>query len=465
LKKIENKWMPLVHLYKIWKGRPIYNARIYKQFLRELFQYGTKKWESLTDLDIDVFIHAVDIYTRKEIIYDKSSPISIADALFDSSALPFIFRTHNDVSSIVDGGLTNNFPSDHLQVSNGVERYGPIIGFSFAAQVIDNDEVGGVKSISTFANALISTMIDVSVIKSVARLPIGDVHYFKTPTSTLDFQQGLKDLQEPLFNGYLEAAKHFIDDVVIRYRMSPSAVSKAEMTRRILQLHKGLQSKQSHIKVTRVITTYTCNGLKERNPDRSDNLQYVTEIASVSEPVFTYGVRVTVGDEFHGTDVTTWVTDDRDMPVETTVIPVSPEGLYGEVPENNFLLFFHQPLVPGRTYRINMSLEAREVMYELCNPVGRDVVAYLLRNMDEVEEVNIIVLLPTSIPRSFLSLVQGSGPLPEGMRWGNGRSLEDAELLRVCSPLHGFYPVGWRGQNVVRGVATGFTAIHMDPVR
>jgi hypothetical protein len=308
---------------------------------------------------------------------------------------------------------------------------------------------------------LISSMIDISATKSVARLPIGDVHYFNTGTSTLDWQQGLKDLRAPLFNGYFEAAKRFIDDVVTRYRMTPSVVSKAEMTKRILQLHKGLQTRQRRIKVKRIITTYTCNGLKERNPNRGDNVQYVTEIASVSEPVFTFGVRVTVGGEFHGTDVTTWVVDDLKMQVETTVIPISPDSLDGEVPDNNFLLFFHQPLVPGRTYRINMSLETREVMYDLCKPAGQDLVAYLLRNLDEVEEINVVVLLPMSIPRASLSLVQASGSLPEGMRWGKGRLLEDSELLGICSPLHGFYPVGWRGKNVVRGVAIGFMAIHM----
>jgi predicted acylesterase/phospholipase RssA len=462
LEDIENKSVPLVRLYRMCKGTPVYNAIVYKQFLRDLFQHETKRWESIKDLNIDVSIHAVDMYSKKEIIYNKDSAISIADALFDSSALPFIFRTHSDVSSIVDGGLTNNFPSDHLQKDNGVGRYGPIIGFSFASEAIEANEATGVKGISAFAGALISTMIDIAATKSLARLPIGDVHYFNTATSTLDWQQGLKDLRAPLFNGYFDDAKRFIDDVVIRYRMTPSVVSKAEMTKRILQLHKGLQTRQSHIKVTRIILTYTCNGLKERNPDRGDNLQYITEIASVSEPVFTFGVRVTVGDQFHGTDVTIWVVDDRNMQVETTVMPISPDSLDGEVPDNNFLLFFHQPLVPGRTYRINMSLETREVMYELSRPAGQDVVAYLLRNMDEVEEVNVVVLLPTSIPRASLSLVQASGSLPEGMRWGNGRSLEDGEMVGICSPLFGFYPVGWRGQNVVRGVAIGFMAIHMS---
>jgi predicted acylesterase/phospholipase RssA len=456
LNQIENKSMPLVHLYRIWTGTPIYNAIVYKQFLRQLFRHETKRWESLSDLNFDIFIHAVDMYSKREIIYNKDSTTSITDALFDSSALPFVFRTHNDVSSIVDGGLTNNFPSDHLQEDNGVERYGPIIGFSFASKVVENNEVSGAKGIAAFTGALISTMIDIAATKSLARLPTGDVHYFNTETSTLDWQQGLKDLSGPLFNRYLADAKRFIDDVVTRYRMTPSIVSKAEMTKRILQLHKGLQSPQSHIKVTRITTTYTCNGLKERNPNKGDNIQYVTEIASVSEPVFTFGVRVAVDGECQGTDVTTWVVDDRNVQVQTTVIPISPDSLDGEVPQNNFLLFFHQPLLPGRTYRINISLETREVMYELCKPAGLDEVAYLLRNMDEVEEINIIVLLPESIPRASLSLVKARGPLPEGMRWGDGRPLEDGELLGICSPLLGFYPVGWRGQDVVRGVAIGF---------
>jgi hypothetical protein len=461
LDKILNVSNTALQIYKIWQGVPIYKATIYKDFIRALFDLGNRKWDSLQNLDIEIFVHAVDIYTRKEIIYKRDPNITIADALFDSSAIPFIFRTYKDVSSTVDGGLTNNFPSDVLR--DDVEKYGPVIGFSFASDVADNGRPDEGRGIWAFGRALISTVIDAAAAKALAKLPKGDVHYFSTATSTLDWQQGLRDLKPPLFNGYFDEAKRFIDDVVTRYRMASPIVTKAEITERIFQLHKGLQDQQGHIKVTRVILTYTCHALRERNPNRADDALYITEIASVSDPVFTFGVRVTVENETIGNDLTISVFDDRDSRVETTVIPISPESLGGEVPDNNFLLFFQQPLVPGRKYRISIAAEAREVMYDLCTQAGRDLVAYFLRNMDEVEEVNVVVLLPESTPRP--SIVQGSGPLPMGLKWGTGSPLDDGELSRICPALRGFYPIGWRSRNVVRGVATGFMAVHIGPAR
>jgi predicted acylesterase/phospholipase RssA len=402
----------LNYLRRLWVGDSIYNSHKYKEFLRKLFDLTTKSWEYLRDLEIEVFINAVDIYTRHEISYTKDSPISIADALFDSSALPFIFRTYKDTSSIVDGGVTNNFPVDVLQKGEDIERYGRVIGFSFAPE--HTSRRSQKITLTDFAGAVISTMMDVSSQKALNTLPKGDVHYFNTVTSTLDWERGIKNLQSPIFNGYFEDAKRFIDDVVTRYRITPEPASEREMHKRILELHRGLQNRQGHIKVTRVTLTYTCNALRERNPNRVDDVHYVVEIASVSNPIHTFGVRITVDyDKPHGADAAISVLDADNNRVETTVIPISPKFLDGQVPDNNFVLFFHQPLMPGATYRIDMSAEAREVMYELCQPPGRDVVSYRLRNMDEVEEVNVCVLLPTSITRPSIS--QATDPLPAGI--------------------------------------------------
>src|SRR5215510_1437325 len=112
------------------------------------------------------------------------------------------------------------------------------------------------------------------------------------------------------------------------------------MNKRILQLHKGLQNRQGHIKVTRVTLTYTCNALRERNLNRADDAYYVVEIASVSDPIYTFGVRVTVDNEPHGADAAISVLDASDRRIDTTVMPISPKFLDGQVPDNNFVLFF-----------------------------------------------------------------------------------------------------------------------------
>lgn len=443
---------------RIWQGTPLYHAGLYKTFLRQLFTHETQKWPTLNSLRFDIFIHAIDIHTGKEVLYKKGeSDVAIEDALFASSALPFIFRTYKDVSGVIDGGLTNNFPSDILH--EGVPEHGPIMGFSFAPNEVRYDFPDGIHGVVAFSGKLISTMIDTATTKALAKLPVGDVHYFSTKTSTLDWKQGLDDLEGANFTRYFEETQRFVDDVVTRYRMSTSIVSREEISKRIIDLHEALSDQQGRLKVKRVTVVYTSNSLRDHDPKRVDQVQQTVEIASVSDPVFTFGVRITSGGEFQSGDPLITVFDEAEIPVAVSVIPIAPDVLDGKVPDNNFLLFFHRPLVPGKTYKIYMAAETSEVMYDLRLPNGQDTVAYLLRNMDQVEEVNVLVLLPTWVPRP--SLVQGTSPLPSGMSWNSGSPLDNTVLARLCPAQVGFYLIGWRSENVVRGMATGFTAVRM----
>jgi NTE family protein len=130
LRKIATKRTRFGTLWCAFNGYSIYNTEEYRAFLQELFTFPDKTYKKLADLDggCELFIHACDIRQRDSIVYSRQSDKLLVDALFDSSALPYIFRTFKDKGAPLDGGLLNNFPSVSLEKS---DLSGDVLGFLF----------------------------------------------------------------------------------------------------------------------------------------------------------------------------------------------------------------------------------------------------------------------------------------------------------------------------------------------
>jgi predicted acylesterase/phospholipase RssA len=273
--------------YHLWRGNPLYGANEYRRFLADLFDLGTKKWQYLHELDpgIDIFIHAVDVRTREPKVYTKNDRTLIVQALFDSSALPFIFKTFKDETGIFDGGIVNNFPSDVLL--GGQTQFGHVAGFSFRPQPVQFTFSG----LKDFAGALISTMMDNATNQALSRLPTGDVHYIETTTSTLDFRKALEnDLKGANYGQYTHEVNGFIADFLARKRMEGSALSTGEIARRMMALHDTLRTSQkAHVK--KVILEFKSNSLKVRNltdPASTDEFFLSNELIAET-PIYTFG--------------------------------------------------------------------------------------------------------------------------------------------------------------------------------
>jgi predicted acylesterase/phospholipase RssA len=441
--------------YHLWRGAPLYDTEEYRRFLIDLFDLGTRKWQFLHELDpnIEIFIHAVDVRTRTPKVYTKNDPTTlIADALLDSSALPFIFKTFRDTTGIFDGGLVNNFPSDVLV--DGETRYGHVAGFSFRPQPIQVTFSG----LKDFGGALISTMMDSATQQALSRLPDGDVHYIQTTTSTLDFQLALeKDLKGENYVDYVAQANKFLADFLARKRMKISTVSSSEIARRMMTLHDTLRAVQK-VNIKKVILELKSNSLKVRNladPSSIDDFYLSNEIIPET-PVYTLGLRVAIEEEvFDPGDIKPIVISEEGN-VGVTTLPISPDFFGGRVPDSNVILFFHRPLVPGKKYKITLSGNAKEILYDMISPKRYDSVSYLVRNEGHVDEIDLIAYIPESIPTP--SLIADTGPLPQGLAWKPGQELSKDELSEFWSAYAGFYPIGWRSRNLQKGDATGFRA-------
>jgi NTE family protein len=129
LQRIERtlNWWSFIQLYR---GIPLFDAEQYRLFLRELFE-SSAKMSHLRELHTPVLFHATNVRNGVTKSFDgKRNEDTIEEALFCSSALPYIFETFKG-SPYVDGGLISNFPSHSLK-EPGFES-DEIVGFSFPA--------------------------------------------------------------------------------------------------------------------------------------------------------------------------------------------------------------------------------------------------------------------------------------------------------------------------------------------
>ena len=101
---------------RLWNGVPLYGTTAYRNFLKDLFDLGTKKWERLDQLDknIDIFIHAVDIQTREPKIYKKGDGVTIVRALLTLRHCRLFSKPTKMKRASLMVELVNNFPSNIL---------------------------------------------------------------------------------------------------------------------------------------------------------------------------------------------------------------------------------------------------------------------------------------------------------------------------------------------------------------
>ena len=168
-------------------------------------------------------------------------------------------------------------------------------GFSFEPQTVQFEFTG----LKDFVGALVSTMMDNATNQSLAKLAVGDVHYIKTTTSTLDFRAALdNDLDGDNYGNYVKDVNTFLSDFLARKRMQSATVSAEELARRMMELHEALRKNQS-IRIKKVRLAYKSNSLKIRdldNPASTDEFYLTNEIV-VKSPTYTYGFRLIIDDK------------------------------------------------------------------------------------------------------------------------------------------------------------------------
>jgi predicted acylesterase/phospholipase RssA len=459
-------------VWRAWWGSPFYDADQYTKFLDDIFSSKllSKQYTYAKDLapNIDFYMHAVDIRDRKPVVYEAKDGRKIVDILLDSSGIPFVFKTFSS-SSVVDGGLVDNFPVNSIWEKIDQQKMpGSIVGISFEPDKIE----WSFKNPVEYARALLSTVIDNPVNTAIRKVDKHDVHLIKTNTSTFDFKTALQvDLADKQYGEYKKQAIEFLEKLMERKWLRAATLPADTFIKRILDLHDTLMSAQK-VRVKQVTLKTTSNCLKSRarpNIETPDEIETTVEIEVAEGPVFTYGMGFRSDQRFVNIgDVKVSVFDKDDDLVGATVLPFTPQlldrdrllGARGNADEvepavrNNLVIFFQKPLEAGQRYRITHKTRAEEVLSDLDTDARRDVITYYNLNFELVEKLRIIAYIPDRI--RVQKAEDGTYVAPKDAKWVSGRPLTAAELKKVDTE-EGFAPVGWEVLNVGKKMAGGFT--------
>lgn len=172
-------------LYKIYKGRPIFDETKLHEFLRSTFSETEADRPRMKDSRIPVHIRVSDIKNGRIHTYKPEDDVGVENALIDSCAIPLAFRTHVSNSPYADGGITSNL------VDNSIFRdpTGNVIAFSFprGAPYQFSD-------VPTYLMSLASTAIDASVEEARSRIEAQGGFVCELPNEyrTFDFRDALE---------------------------------------------------------------------------------------------------------------------------------------------------------------------------------------------------------------------------------------------------------------------------------
>jgi patatin-like phospholipase len=471
LPKIVTDYSFTRQIWRAYWGTALYNAKAYSTFLGTLFQTACApaSYVHISDLDpsIDLFIHAADLRVREPVIYRRGdagfNEMTIADALLASSSIPFIFNTYADGRYVVDGGLVDNFPSDTVTnivaAIESVHEQGYVVGISFEPARIEWE----FPDAYSYVSALIATVIDCPVQRSIKKLDKEDVHFISTETTTFDFQRALDiDLADKQYNDYRADMKKFLRALVTRKRLQNATLGSNVIIDRIKTLHENYSSKQ-RVTIKKTVIKVTCHCLKLPNVEEIkssqiyDEFDIMNEIEVKDDQVYTIGLSLVMDASVLAIgDVNVNVAAPDGANVDTTIIPLTPKAVGEDIETTTLLIFFHEPLKKPGLYRLELRSRLREVLFNLLADEARDSIWYKNVNHDLVETLEILAYLPNTVTKPALVDLGKTEDRLERVKWREGREMTKVEIGRYGPAPGGFQSIGWTVNGLSRGDAAGF---------
>jgi NTE family protein len=379
--------------WRLWLGKPLYDVDAYKAFLVELFTLSDKKFEYLRDLSepCDVLIHAVDIKDRQPLLYSKSSNgnVKIVDALLDSSALPYIFRTYRNERAIFDGSLINNFPSANLKAD---KKSGDVVGFSFERQPSLEEKFPNVYEFST---AIISTMIDNATSTAVDKLDTGNVYCIKSKRNTRDFYGAInEDLSGSNYENVINESITFLHRVCADIRSRHLATSPEKFIDQVVELHNTISLRQK-IHASNILITHTSNSLVQNNRYADDVREIIIDFTPTDVPLLTYGLRLFTATELIG-NVKAYDMDDNELETTTLLVPREHDKQRDGLFSDNVIVIFNTVLDVGKKYKLVIIANANQILYDLTNikESYTDQIAFRGTKFSCVDKVTFIAYIP-----------------------------------------------------------------------
>jgi hypothetical protein len=290
--------------------------------------------------------------------------------------------------------------------------------------------------------------------QSLNRLKASRVHYISTSTGTLDFESAVLNDLGAEYNNYLEKAEAFLDKAITEIRLERAEISQDILLQRIYELHTALGSKQV-IRTKRVVINYKSNSLMARNRDVVDDLHIVCELSPETD-AYTFGFRLavpTVATHLVGVNIV--VRDEEKKSVKLTVLPLGSDMIAGDVAANNVVLFFHEPLLSGKLYRLMIVSRGSEVLYDLITESRQDMIFFSLNVVESVDELIVKAHIPGQLDTDLSNVPASLRPSAPGT-WRDGVEIPEDELTEFELAPTDFRAIGWRVAALKKGESAGF---------
>lgn len=417
--------------------RPFWDAAPLRRLLVKLIP----RCEQLGDLEIPLTIVAADLTNMQARVYDDPREPLIS-SLMDSAGIPFFLRIppgRDGYRVIVDGGVCENLPSDHLTYDR--ER-GEVVGITFSAS-----RAGApLRGYLDFTGALVETAMNASVLR--AKLDLGPNNFvIHTTAGSFDFEHAFdaglgaeyretRLLAEDFFADYAARAAAREREAKLVGVRNGTELPAARLQNMVAALRSMYRSQQERMRFEFQLVRMIVTGASQRAaaPRQPDQVFHEIVFRATEHPVSCYRIRLS---QAAGPSLKTQceVFDRGYDAIPFDLVPIIEEGSE----ERDYLVFFRDPIVPGDA-RAPVTLRVRDTIPEALRLVqeGRDELLTRASRADgPIGRVEIVVHLPEELGDTVMGAANGSG----------GALMTPAELLRYAAPA-GFVSLGWKGDRV-----------------
>jgi predicted acylesterase/phospholipase RssA len=445
--------------FSLARGVPLWNEDELRALLKKLLAESSlanenppKEINTFTDIRrhrfIDTSVMATNLVDTRSVVRKGDDPI--VTSLLESAAIPFFFRAQKSANStIVDGGLCENLPSDLLTDD---PEDGPIVAISFRRGAGATP-----RNVREYCMAVVSAGIDHSVDRAKrvleerakrSSLP-HQVFLIDSEIESFDFEKAVHDGLGKTFETVRKQAMDWLTKFVDRRRkqilsereMEESKLgqqiaiaSEAEYYRREMPRNIARMYKAQHEPVTLRWTYARLAVTVAASHEHPDRLNHIAKFHTRDQRVWCHRLPVLVTQPNPATlrsNIHVYGPDDKEISYY--------DMFMDEDGTLEWLVCFDQGLPPqSGPYTLILVDSVLDFMKPLRNAERDDIWVSFHRKEGVVDQVEVIAYVPDSLPRLQVE------PMAGAREWTH---IQPFELNpHLPSPSH--IPYGLRGSNI-----------------
>lgn len=471
--QIENFPKTLSLFLKTYSGRPLLPEKALRDFCRNVFSVNVpnkskpetiEQLERIGQLPIAISIVTASVRHTEKIVYhsDRDDQKRIEDALCDSCAIPFVFRTFKDHNFIVDGGVCGNLPDCEVL---GEKDDAFVLGFGFGAE---QSEVPS--DAFEYAKVLVATAMTSAVHDSMERIRrgMGEVCELPQDFGTFDFKAALEQgLSQENYQKVRDKIRPQILNALHKFRERVQTTEDETILRKkFLAVYKQQISRFPYIaeRSAMLVTANSSRSADDPLRNEDDDVMHIVDYRPKNAEMTCLRVGLARASPPPLSGESDYQVETKDGKLIPAIqVLASDEYKVGRDKLQSFyaLFFLEQPV--STTVRITLRTTQKNAMSNLGEKSGMD----WLRShnpSDTVTFIDLLLIYPGHFTKiTLLDLAENVDLLPADQQpldipkmkehWSTGRKMSEAEISPYIPHLapKGCKVTGWRADKVDPG--------------